>query len=40
MEWYEILGFVVFWFVGALPEREVLLELRDRGYNRNWRKRK
>jgi hypothetical protein len=37
MEWYEIMGIIIFWFVGLWLKGKFYEQLRGRGYNGSWR---
>jgi hypothetical protein len=40
MEWYEIIGFVVMWFVGLYLRGKFYEHLRDWHYNDSWKSRR
>jgi hypothetical protein len=40
MEWYEIIGFIVVWFLGLYLRGKFYEKLGNRCFNGSWRKRK
>jgi hypothetical protein len=39
MEWYEVIGFVVLWFVGLYLRGKFYGRLRNKNKNDSWRRR-